>query len=151
MTTTPLTPADQELLEAARNAAERAYCPYSGFPVGAAVRSDLGIVVGCNVENASYGLACCAERVALFAAIARGARRLSALAVACIAAGADAAPGSRMPCGACRQVIAELMRPEDAVIIDGVGKQRVVDLLPRAFELDQKPFLDRAADAEPEA
>jgi len=137
-----LTSEDRALLQAARAAARGAYCPYSGFPVGAAVQTELGIITGCNVENASYGLACCAERVALFAAVAQGARRLSTLAVACIEAAADAQPGSRMPCGACRQVIAEMMRPEDRVLVDGVGVWRVGDLLPLAFELGHRPFLD---------
>lgn len=129
------------LLERAREAATAAYCPYSHFPVGAAIESDLGITTGCNIENASYGLALCAERVALFSAIAQGAKRFSRLAVTCIAAPSDAPPGSRMPCGACRQVIAEFLSPDALVVVDGVGSLRVADLLPHAFVLTDTPFL----------
>ena len=85
------------LLVRARQAANRAHCPYSDFHVGAAVRCDDGSVIdGCNVENASYGLSICAERVALFAAISQGKRPIE-LAVSCIDAQSDAATGSRMP------------------------------------------------------
>jgi cytidine deaminase len=135
---------EEALLAQAREAAQRAYCPYSNFPVGAAVRSELGVTTGCNVENASYGLALCAERVALFAAVAQGARQIRQLAVACIGFDADAEgpAGGRMPCGACRQVMTELMPPDAMVLIDGVGAMRVMDLLPAAFRLAQTPFLD---------
>ena len=89
----------------ARKAATRAHCPYSNFHVGAAVRCDDGSVIdGCNVENASYGLSICAERVALFTAVSQGKRPLE-LAVSCVDDQTDASPGSRMPCGACRQVM----------------------------------------------
>ena len=131
----------EALLAQAREAAGRAYCPYSEFPVGAAVETDAGVFVGCNVENASYGLAVCAERVALFTAVAAGAKRMTRLAVSCLRAGADDPPGSRMPCGACRQVIAEFMPPEAVVLVDGAGEWRVVELLPDAFQLAEKPFL----------
>ena len=134
-------PDAQALLARARDAAQGAYCPYSSFPVGAAVLTDIGVVTGCNIENASYGLALCAERVALFAAVAQGARRITQLAVACIRADPERPPGGRMPCGACRQVMAELMAPEAIVLIDGVGAMRVMDLLPSAFQLEQTPFL----------
>jgi cytidine deaminase len=91
-----------ELLAAARAARAQAYVPYSHFPVGAAVRADDGrIFTGCNIENASYGLTICAERVALFSAVAAGARRIAAVAV--VAGEGDPA----MPCGACRQALAE--------------------------------------------
>jgi cytidine deaminase len=136
-----LTDRERALLEQAREAAKAAYCPYSNFPVGAAAETDRGVFVGCNVENASYGLAICAERVALFTAIAAGARRITQLAVSCIAAGPGDPPGSRMPCGACRQVIAEFMTPESVVIVDGAGVWRVADLLPEAFQLTEQPFL----------
>jgi len=131
------------LLEKAREAARRAYCPYSHFPVGAAVETDIGVFIGCNVENASYGLAVCAERVALFTAIAAGAGRIARLAVSCVQAGPDAPPGSRMPCGACRQVMAEFMTPECVVIVDGAGVWSLADLLPAAFQLEERPFLSR--------
>ena len=111
----------ESLLVRARRAAERAHCPYSNFRVGAAVRCDDGTVIdGCNVENASYGLSICAERVALFSAISQGKKPIE-LAVSCIDAQSDAATGSCMPCGACRQVMQELLPSKAKVSIDGVG------------------------------
>ena len=129
-------PNPESLLERARQAATRAHCPYSNFHVGAAVRCDDGSVIeGCNVENASYGLSICAERVALFTAISLGKRPIE-LAVSCIDAQTDASPGSRMPCGACRQVMQELLPTEAKIQIDGVGLHHLSDLLPTPFELD---------------
>src|SRR5271165_5326716 len=90
------------LLVAARAAAGRAYCPYSRFPVGAAVLTDRGeIYSGCNVENASYGLTVCAERNAVFQAVARGTGplRIQAMLIYALAQSPTA------PCGACRQVL----------------------------------------------
>ena len=121
------------LLAAARAAAGRAYAPYSGFPVGAAALTEDGAVVtGCNVENASYGLTVCAERVAVWGAAAAGQRTVQAVAVV--------APKARgtMPCGACRQVLNEFA-PVDGeliVVLDGEGGPEQValsDLLPRSF------------------
>ncbi|MDR7544060.1 MAG: cytidine deaminase [Armatimonadota bacterium] len=101
------------LVRAARAARRRAYAPYSGFKVGAAVLTASGAVVpGCNVENASYGLSVCAERAAIHRAIAEGHRDLVAVAVT---SGRTAA----MPCGACRQVMAEF--GVGAVIVDRPG------------------------------
>jgi cytidine deaminase len=98
-------PTNEELLEAARHAGQRAYCPYSQFPVGAAVLTmDGRIFTGCNIENASYGLAICAERVALFHAVAAGVRQIARIAVSCLK-GTTNDPGTLMPCGACRQVM----------------------------------------------
>ena len=132
----PAMPNPESLLERARQAATRAHCPYSNFHVGAAVRCDDGSVIdGCNVENASYGLSICAERVALFTAISLGKRPIE-LAVSCIDAQTDASPGSRMPCGACRQVMQELLPTEAKIQIDGVGLHHLSDLLPTPFELD---------------
>ena len=126
----------ETLLMRARKAATRAHCPYSNFHVGAAVRCDDGSVIdGCNVENASYGLSICAERVALFTAISQGKRPIE-LAVSCIDAQTDAAPGARMPCGACRQVMQELMPSTANVSIDGVGTQPLQQLLPAPFALE---------------
>lgn len=140
---------NDELLERARFAARSAYCPYSHFAVGAAVESELGVTTGVNIENASYGLAVCAERVALWSAIAQGAKRFQRLAVSCINAHPDDPPGSRMPCGACRQVMAEFLDADCLILIDGVGARRVADLLPDAFLLATRPFLDAArTDAE---
>jgi cytidine deaminase len=123
------------LLLLARAAGERAYVPYSRFRVGAAAEADGQTYVGCNVENASYGLTVCAERVALFSAIAAGHRRVQRLAVTCLDASAELGAGGRMPCGACRQVMAELMGPDGEVLVDGVGTFRVAELLPHAFTL----------------
>lgn len=128
----------ESLLARARQAANRAHCPYSNFHVGAAVLCDDGSVVeGCNVENASYSLGVCAERVALFAAISLGKRPIE-LAVSCVDAQSNRSPGSRMPCGACRQVMQELLPAEARIQIDGVGHQQLSDLLPNPFELDHR-------------
>lgn len=119
----------------ARSAAERAYAPYSKFRVGAAVEAGGETFLGCNVENASYGLTICAERVAMFAAVAAGHRRIERLAVSCPDAAPDLSDEGRMPCGACRQVMAELLRPDAQVLVDRVGTFALMDLLPRAFRL----------------
>ena len=125
----------EDLLMRARKAATRAHCPYSNFHVGAAVRcADGSVIDGCNVENASYGLSICAERVALFTAVSQGKRPLE-LAVSCVDAQTDASPGSRMPCGACRQVMQELLPAEAKIQFDGVGQHQLSKLLPHAFEL----------------
>nr|WP_115095096.1 cytidine deaminase [Synechococcus sp. UW106] len=125
----------ESLLVQARQAAKRAYCPYSNFHVGAAVRCEDGSVIdGCNVENASYGLSICAERVALFTAISLGKRPI-ALAVSCIDTQTNASPSSRMPCGACRQVMQELLPSDAHVNIDGVGTMQLDQLLPAPFQL----------------
>lgn len=94
----------ERLVAAAREAATRAYAPYSHFSVGAALLGEDGhIYVGCNVENASYGLCLCAERNALFHAVACGCRAFRALAIV--------APKPSTPCGACRQALAEFCGP----------------------------------------
>jgi cytidine deaminase len=125
------------LLRQARAAAERAYAPYSSFHVGAAAVAGGETFLGCNVENASFGLTVCAERVAMFAAVAAGHRRVERLAVTCPDAAPDLGPEGRMPCGACRQVMAELMTPDAVVLVDGVGEFALADLLPRAFRLGE--------------
>jgi len=130
------------LLANAREAAQRAYAPYSGFRVGAAVVVELPagpeIVTGANVENASYGLTLCAERAALAAAVSRhGAPgrppRVSRVAIACIDTPEGAPDAARMPCGACRQWLAELA-PDATYHVDGVNRDLTLDdLLPNAF------------------
>ena len=142
-----LTADERQLVEQARQAAQSAYCPYSHFPVGAAVESELGVTTGVNIENASYGLAICAERVALFSAVAQGATTFQRLAVACLNAQPTDPPGTRMPCGACRQVIAEFLDSDCLLLIDGVGAMTVAELLPAAFQLARRPFLDSDAEA----
>jgi len=127
------TPTDAELHlhEAARSAIERAYAPYSGFPVAAAVRTAGGAVfLGVNVENASYGLTSCAERNAVFAAIAAGHRRLEAVAV-------HAESDSAAPCGACRQVLHQFGAGMTVVFPHGgaLVAASLEELLPAAFAL----------------
>lgn len=121
------------LIERARSAAAHAYAPYSEFPVGAAVVDDKGrVFVGVNIENASHGLTICAERVAVFSAVAAGARQIRAVALT-----AKRRPAIS-PCGACRQVLAEFCEPNALVHSDaGNGKIKtwtVGELLPAAFE-----------------
>lgn len=128
-------PAERAALVAAARAVRRqAHAPYSKFKVGAAVRDERGrIHVGCNVENASYGLTVCAERNAVAAAVAAGARRVRAVAVA------SGARPPASPCGACRQVIAELGGADTEVLIAGAtgpaSRTTLRALLPRAFSL----------------
>ncbi|HLZ26392.1 MAG TPA: cytidine deaminase [Chloroflexota bacterium] len=125
----------EALIAQARDVAGRAYAPYSHFRVGAAVRDALGnTYVGCNVESLSYGLTICAERNAIFAAVAAGARRpFSALAVTCL----DAS-GPCMPCGACRQVMEEHLDAQAQVYVDQL-RFTVAQLLPYAFKMDAGP------------
>jgi cytidine deaminase len=127
-----LTPEERGLVEAARAAAERAYCRYSRYPVGAAIVSESGrIFSGCNVENASYGATMCAERSAIFALVSAGERHITQVCV--YASGEPMA----MPCGLCRQVIAEFC--EDAPVLvagpRGVLRRSFAQLLPEAFRL----------------
>ncbi len=122
-----------DLTAAARRAAALAYCPYSRFPVGAAVLTGSGaIVAGCNVENASYGLTICAERNAVFRAVAQGPGRLVIQAVLVY----TPTPQPTAPCGACRQVIHEFGPDAELIAIcDGpaVIRSRLGILLPDAF------------------
>ena len=113
----------------------RAHAPYSRFRVGAAVLAGGRIFCGCNVENASYGLAICAERNAIFAAVAAGATRLEAVAVSCIDVPEGAPASQLMPCGACRQVMAEFAGADLPVHVDRVGTTSLSALLPDAFRL----------------
>ena len=118
------------LVEAARAAQAQAYCPYSHYRVGAALLAEDGrVFVGCNVENASYGLTVCAERSAVFTAVSSGARRFRRIVVA-----TDSEPPGP-PCGACRQVLAEFGAELE---VESVGptqskRWRIGELLPDAF------------------
>ncbi len=124
-----------ELLEAARLASRSAYCPYSKFHVGAAILAGGRVYTGANVENASYGLTICAERTAAFAAVLAGASRFDAIAVSCADAPQGSGPELLSPCGACRQVLAEFADNATPVVVDGIGRMTLADLLPMAFRL----------------
>ena len=119
---------------AAMDARANAYAPYSGFPVGAAVRTKSGAVfAGCNVENASYGATICAERAALAAAVAAGERELVALVIA------SGARSPSPPCGICRECLAELAPslPIRSYAGDAHSEYDLASLLPDAFGRDQ--------------
>ena len=124
-----------ELLRTAQEASSLAYCPYSRFRVGAAVLADGRIFSGCNIENASLGLTICAERVAIFKAINAGARRISAIAVACPDAPVASLDTKGMPCGACRQVMAEFADENLPIYVDRVRDFTLGALMPKAFQL----------------
>ena len=123
----------QKLIRAAAKAREGAVAPYSKFKVGAALLTKSGeIIGGANVESASYGLTCCAERVALFKALTSGKKNFVAVAVVA------RAPGGPMPCGACRQLLAEYAPDARVWVADSRDLKRsrefsVRELLPRAF------------------
>lgn len=132
---------EQALIAAAFAAAGKAYAPYSDYPVGAALLFDDGVVItGCNVENASYGLALCAETVAVAKALGEG-RRGGLTAVAVVGLKADAEPIT--PCGRCRQVLNEVaaLGDTDPLVLcvagkgegDDVRRVRLSALLPHAF------------------
>jgi cytidine deaminase len=126
------------LIRAAAKARERSVAPYSRFRVGAALLTRSGeLITGANVESASYGLTCCAERVALFTALTSGKRDFTAIAVVARAAGGP------MPCGACRQLLAEYASDAQVLVADSrrlkaVKQFSVRELLPGAF-LDFRP------------
>ncbi len=125
------------LLQAAREVLGKAYAPYSGFRVGAALLTDQGhLFSGANVENASYGLTLCAERAAVAAAVASEGPGLKIRALAVV----GEAPGACPPCGACRQVLREF--GADAVVIyfgpEGLVQRRLEELLPEGFSLNRQ-------------
>lgn len=120
-----------DLINQAQAAYRQAYVPYSHYPVGAAVLFSSGTIYsGCNVENASYGLTVCAERNAIFQAVAQGERELQGIA---IAVPTEEFPS---PCGACRQVIREFAVDCPVILVNGSGKTKVTrlkTLLPDSF------------------
>lgn len=123
----------ERLIALAREVRERAYAPYSGFRVGAVVEtSDGRTFTGCNIENSSYGLSLCAERVAVFKAISEGYLDLRRVAVI-----ADAHSPVR-PCGACRQVLSDILGADAEVVManlqGAIEVKRVRDLLPTPFD-----------------
>jgi len=119
----------QRLIARAMEARRQAYAPYSDFAVGAALLGKSGrVYTGCNVENASYGLSICAERVAVFKAVSEGERDFEAIAVV--------TEKGVTPCGACRQVLMEFGEDIQVVVADAAGEYRVLalrELLPDAF------------------
>lgn len=134
MSMTPEMPTDFELMQAAESMCTRAYAPYSKFNVGAALLSSDGrIFTGCNVENASYGAAICAERTAAVKAVSEGAVKFSAVAIA------SSGGGLTFPCGICRQFLNEFAEEELRVILKDENGHICVytlkELLPEAFRL----------------
>ena len=128
---------DEDLISAAREAREKAYCRYSGFSVGAAIVDDRGhVYVGCNVENAAYNLGNCAEAAAIAAMVQDGGNRIARIAVA----GGYSEISSCTPCGGCRQLINEFGDEATVVIaIDDSSEWRKsssAELLPASFHLD---------------
>ena len=125
------------LTEAALAARDHAHAPFSKFKVGAALEDESGrIYTGCNIENATYGLTVCAERVAVFKAISEGARKFRRIAVA-----ADTETLTP-PCGACRQILWEFCGDAELILVNLQGKSetlRLKDLFPRPFDAS---FLD---------
>ena len=124
------------LVAAAQDAQASAYAPYSNFAVGAAVLLGDGVIFkGCNIENASFGLTVCAERVAVFSAVAAG--RMDIVAVAVV----TSAPKLCKPCGACRQVITEFSRADSPIVVVSTTRsglsatETISDLLPDNFTL----------------
>lgn len=124
---------DEKLIEIAKEVMGKAYVPYSKFRVAAAlVTSNGNIHTGVNVENASYGLTICAERVAVFKAVSEGDKEIERIAVI------SSSDGKVFPCGACRQVLNEFSHGDLFVIISdisggGMEKHRLADLLPHSF------------------
>ncbi len=127
--------ADDPLVAAARQAATRAHVPYSRFRVGAALSGPFGVICGCNVENASFGMTICAERTAIVSAVAAGHKAFDRIAISLPDSPPGLPPTAYMPCGACRQVLAEFVGPEFPVTIDGVGQFRFAELFPFPFVL----------------
>jgi cytidine deaminase len=123
---------NQELITAATEVRERAHAPFSKFRVGAAVEDESGrIFTGCNIENATYGLTLCAERVAIFKAISEGSRKFKRVAV--VADTEELTP----PCGACRQILWEFCGDVPIVLANLDGKTETLQLgalFPRAFD-----------------
>ena len=123
---------DDSLIQSAMAVRERAHAPFSGFKVGAAIADDAGrIFTGCNIENASYGLSMCAERVAIFKAISEGAGKLVRVAV--VADTDSLTP----PCGACRQLLWEFCPSAELVLANLRGQSEMLfvgDIFPRPFD-----------------
>ncbi|MET0959274.1 MAG: cytidine deaminase [Psychrobacillus psychrotolerans] len=130
------------LLKASITARETAYVPYSKFQVGAALLTRDGeVFLGCNIENASFGLTNCAERTAIFKAVSEGKKEFSAIAIS------GDTEGPISPCGACRQVIAEFCDPDMPVYLTNlkgnVSETTVAELLPGAFKTEDMDYASK--------
>ena len=128
----------KELVTAAKEAMEKAYCPYSGYRVGAAVLTAGGrIYSGCNIENGSYGATNCAERTAVYKAVSEGERKITAAAI-CTDEGGE----TPFPCGICRQVLSEFCEPDTPIIIcdgaDSCYNAELAELLPYSFQFNKE-------------
>jgi homotetrameric cytidine deaminase len=132
----------EELAKQALKAREKAYCPYSGFAVGAAVMTAdrQHIYTGCNIENSSFSASCCAERTAVFKAVSQGEHGFAAIAIAGGPAGAEPSDYTP-PCGSCRQVLSEFCDPEMPVILvkssNEMKTYSLGQLLPVTFALKE--------------
>ncbi|WP_071460374.1 cytidine deaminase [Bacillus massilinigeriensis] len=125
----------KKLVEKAVEAQSQAYVPYSNFKVGAAVLTESGdVFLGCNIENASYGLTNCAERTAIFKAVSEGKKRIKAIAVV------GHTEGPISPCGACRQVISEFATNETKIFLANnngdIKETTIAEILPGYFSSD---------------
>lgn len=127
---------DKELIDEAKSASKQSYSPYSKFKVGAALLCDDGeLFTGCNVENASYGATCCAERAALFTAVSHGKRHFKKIAVAGSGDGTFAI--ITQPCGMCLQALSEFCGGSFEVLLtdkSGIRKMQLCDFLPFPFD-----------------
>lgn len=127
----------KEIIEAALDARNRSYCPYSGFAVGAALLCENGdVYTGCNIENSSFGPTVCAERTAIFKAVSEGRRDFTAIAIAGGKAGAE--PERYVPpCGVCRQVMLEFCKGDMKIILvkspEDYREYTLAELMPLAF------------------
>ena len=130
-------PTNAELISAAKEAAKKAYSPYSNFCVGAALLTKSGkIYKGCNIENSSFSVTNCAERTALFSAVADGEREFEAIAIVGGKNGTFSEPC--FPCGVCRQALSEFCDKDTRIIIadgDSYKEYTLADLLPESFKL----------------
>ncbi len=125
----------EKLIELAKEARERAYAPYSGFYVGAALLTRDGeVFTGCNIENASFTPTCCAERVAIFKAVSEGNKAFFAIAVVGGARG-ESADTPCYPCGVCRQALAEFADADLKIYFADGSVTTLGELLPKAFEI----------------
>lgn len=134
---------DQALLTLAHEARAQAYVPYSRFRVGAAVVDDQNrVFTGCNIENASYGATCCAERTAIFKAVSEGALTIRRIAVTA------GGPGPCMPCGICRQVMAEFAEPGFYLLTDAAPNAATESVAGTELNADSETVVEIEPDSD---